>query len=39
LDNITSGVFILDKEFRLLGFNDAVKKIFKKDEIEVINRF
>jgi phosphoserine phosphatase RsbU/P len=38
MNNITSAVFLVDKEVRLQQFNDAFKKLFSKAEVELINK-
>ncbi|MGC8658059.1 MAG: SpoIIE family protein phosphatase [Desulfomonilaceae bacterium] len=38
LDNITSAVFLVDKNIRVQQFNDSFKKLFSKPESELVNK-
>ena len=38
MDNITSAVFLVDKDVRLQQFNDSFKKLFSKAEVDLINQ-
>lgn len=37
-DNITSAVFIVDKEMKIKKINNSYKALFNKEEAEVINQ-
>jgi phosphoserine phosphatase RsbU/P len=38
MDNMTSAVFLVDKDIRVQQFNDSFKKLFSKTEAELINK-
>ncbi len=38
MDNITSAVFLVDKDIRVQQFNDSFKKLLSKSEAELVNR-